>query len=117
MPVPSHILSVPRPVNTVVEDRKTDSPKRYAVRARDGYTRSASGHIAPKNGEDVQERKLIPQKRQSPSGDAADHERTQLSSKNPGQKALSLTARGFSGYSTRNWETLTQMFCILGDIP
>ena len=48
MPVPSHILSVPRPVNTIVEDRKTDSPKRYAVRARDGYTRSASGHIAPK---------------------------------------------------------------------
>lgn len=50
MPVPSHILSVPRPVNTIVEDRKTDSPKRYAVRARDGYTRSASGRIAPKNG-------------------------------------------------------------------
>lgn len=50
MSIDPAILAVQRPVNTVVEDRKRDTPKRYAVRERAGYKRSASGNSAPKNG-------------------------------------------------------------------
>ena len=34
MAVPAEIRAVPRPVNTIVDDSGTNSPKRYAVRQR-----------------------------------------------------------------------------------
>ena len=50
MGVPAEILAVPRPVNTIVEDRHTDSAKRYAVRERAGVKYVKGHNPMPVNG-------------------------------------------------------------------
>ena len=50
MGVPAEILAVPRPVNTIVEDRHTDSAKRYAVRERAGVKYVKGRNPMPVNG-------------------------------------------------------------------
>ena len=50
MPVPEEIRKVPRPRNTVVVDRGTNGPKRYAVRARAGAKYGPHGKTLPING-------------------------------------------------------------------
>ena len=50
MPVPQEILSIPRPVNTIVEDRGRDTPKRFAVRERSFIKYVPGGNSQPHNG-------------------------------------------------------------------
>ena len=50
MSVPAEIRSVPRPVNTIVEDNGKDSLKRYAVRQRGSSKYIAGGNPQPHNG-------------------------------------------------------------------
>lgn len=50
MAVPAEIRAVPRPVNTIVDDSGTNSPKRYAVRQRASSKYIPGGNPQPKNG-------------------------------------------------------------------
>lgn len=50
MAVPAEIRAVPRPVNTIVDDSGTNSPKRYAVRQRAFSKYIPGGNPQPKNG-------------------------------------------------------------------
>lgn len=50
MPVPEDIRTVPRPVNTIVDDSGRDGPKRYAVRQRSSTKYVAGGNPQPRNG-------------------------------------------------------------------
>ena len=50
MAVPAEIRTVPRPVNTIVDDSGTNSPKRYAVRQRASSKYIPGGNPQPKNG-------------------------------------------------------------------
>lgn len=50
MAVPEEIRAVPRPVNTIVDDSGTNSPKRYAVRQRASSKYVPGGNPQPKNG-------------------------------------------------------------------
>ena len=50
MTVPAEIRAVPRPVNTIVDDSGTNSPKRYAVRKRASSKYVPGGNPQPKNG-------------------------------------------------------------------
>ena len=50
MPVPEDIRTVPRPVNTIVDDSGHDSPKRYAVRQRSSTKYVSGGNPQPRNG-------------------------------------------------------------------
>ena len=50
MPVPPEIRAVPRPKNTVVEDRGREGPKRYAVRARGSIKWIPGKNPQPHNG-------------------------------------------------------------------
>ena len=53
MAVPLEIRNVARPVNTVVVNNNHKGKRQYAVLCRDGYIKSASGKIVPKNGKVV----------------------------------------------------------------
>lgn len=50
MAVPAEIRAVPRPVNTIVDDNGSNSPKRYAVRQRGATRYVAGGNPQPHNG-------------------------------------------------------------------
>ena len=50
MAVPAEIRAVPRPVNTIVDDNGSNSPKRYAVRQRGTTRYVAGGNPQPHNG-------------------------------------------------------------------
>ena len=50
MAVPAEIRTVPRPVNTIVDDSGTNSPKRYAVRQRASSKYIPGGNPQPRNG-------------------------------------------------------------------
>lgn len=50
MAVPEDIRSVPRPVNTIVDDSGRDGPKRYAVRQRSSSKYIQGGNPQPHNG-------------------------------------------------------------------
>lgn len=50
MAVPAEIRAVPRPVNTIVDDSGTNSPKRYAVRQRASSKYIPGGNPQPRNG-------------------------------------------------------------------
>ena len=50
MAVPEEVRAVPRPVNTIVDDSGTNSPKRYAVRLRASSKYVPGGNPQPKNG-------------------------------------------------------------------
>ena len=50
MPVPPEIRAVPRPKNTIVEDRGREGPKRYAVRARGAIKWIPGKNPQPHNG-------------------------------------------------------------------
>lgn len=53
MAVPESIRSVPRPVNTIVDDNGRDGPKRYAVRERASSKYVPGGNPQPRNGKVV----------------------------------------------------------------
>ena len=53
MPIPKNILSVPRPLNTVVEDSGVEGLKRYYVRARKGRAEFKNGGTYPLNGKTI----------------------------------------------------------------
>ncbi len=50
MGVPAEVRAVKRPVNTIVEDRGTDTPLRYAVRERSFIKYSPEGKPQPHDG-------------------------------------------------------------------
>ena len=50
MPVPADVRTVPRPVNTIVDDNGGDGPNRYAVRQRGSSKYVPGGNPQPHNG-------------------------------------------------------------------
>lgn len=63
MPIPESIRSVPRPVNTIVQDNGRDGPKRYSVRQRKGTHYVKGGNPRPENGKVIgyiYENKFVP---------------------------------------------------------
>ena len=53
MAVPAEVRAVPRPVNTIIEDTKSEGPKRFIVRARSSVKYIPNGNPQPINGKTI----------------------------------------------------------------
>lgn len=68
MAVPDYIRSIPRPVNTIVEDNGREGPNRYAVRERRSTKYVPGGNPQPRNGKvigHIRDGRYVPKKEKS----------------------------------------------------